>query len=199
MYEATEVSVDSLLARKQQILENAKNTDGILDKALGFQPRPTLDIMTFVLPTEFYGRICSGVITPLSLSEDLPKVGEYFALIRHQNHDLVIKQQPTSEQKYVETLKCFTGDIWLCDYVYPGKSLSCTCIKAADSLLLYTGTSSEGTSGGPLLNYRGEIVGISAGNYFEYQVEEPISEEKDVKYPIYAWPRNRKNCRAMIS
>eukprot|EP01022_Parablepharisma_sp_SALTPOND_P021374 TRINITY_DN4185_c0_g1_i1.p1 TRINITY_DN4185_c0_g1~~TRINITY_DN4185_c0_g1_i1.p1 ORF type:complete len:554 (-),score=31.71 TRINITY_DN4185_c0_g1_i1:268-1899(-) len=199
---ATDISLNSLTERKKWIEDNIEERDGILDSLLNLQPHPTLDVMLFKLPKEFSDKVQTGAIQPLSLCTDHLYPGECLGLVGYQRYDLIIKQQPTTKvektetEEYAATIKCFPGDIKLCDYVHPGKSIGCVRVKASDSLLLYTGTSTEGTSGGPLLDNKGRVVGISVGNYYEYQEEEPPLEKEDAKYPsepeVYAAERKKE-------
>eukprot|EP01022_Parablepharisma_sp_SALTPOND_P020781 TRINITY_DN3862_c0_g1_i2.p1 TRINITY_DN3862_c0_g1~~TRINITY_DN3862_c0_g1_i2.p1 ORF type:complete len:511 (+),score=42.09 TRINITY_DN3862_c0_g1_i2:114-1535(+) len=187
----TNISTESLLYRKQWIEKHTKEKDGILDKTFGYQPHPTLDVMVFELPKEHLEKMHAGSITPLDISSLSLQIGDFMGLIGYQNNALIIKKSPvTSDEKTTtkencQTLKFFPEDVKLENYVHPGKLISCTKVKVWDELLLYEGTSSEGTSGGPLLNSNGEIVGMSVGNYFEYQTEDSTTgvAECSVNYP----------------
>ena len=77
------------------------------------------------------------------------------------------------------------------NFLYDGKSLSAgKCDKVENGFVVYRATTSEGSSGGPLFDEKGKLLGIAFGNLYDIESEQKkggnvldYEECFDIRYP----------------
>jgi len=97
-----------------------------------------------------------------------------------------------AEPEYRETLKvenvCSGIKVPIQNFLNTGLSASCgKFIKMERGFLLYKGSSSEGSNGGPVVNNQKKLLGVSVGNFEDIEKAEKVKPSKDlVKFDIAA-------------
>jgi len=156
-----QLNMEFLYARKIY-LEKMKNNselvkDILLDPMFELQPLPSIDFCLFNVDLEKL----DSQIKPLKIATK--KISDYGIMIGFFQNDGVISK---SGKEY-----CFSDfpeetDIYLKDFVHSDKSAGIVKIANENTgLFLFYGTTTEGSSGSPILTPDGDVYAITFGNF----------------------------------
>lgn len=170
-YNLTELYINyqSLLKRKVWVKSNYNHTGKTLDPIFRLQPMPTLDAVVLDSTENILKK-------GIEISTSKLKPGE---IIFHIGYNTVAGDITNKNDEY----KCIEiqNPVKISDILHPDKSLSVgNILSSNDGIIDFESTATEGSSGSPLLNSNGEVIGILMGNFNDNESIGECKEKRDI-------------------
>ncbi|KAJ3045429.1 hypothetical protein HDV00_010299 [Rhizophlyctis rosea] len=179
-FERVEVIVEALEARVsflQKLHKEGRLEECFLDPEFGLYARPLLDLAFAIPPPWMLADIAEGNIAPFHVWDTQPQPGASFCAIAFQDDGEVF-----DAALYASTLQQPPASSY--EYVYQERSCALGQISASGHLLTAKWSSTCGTSGCPLINSNGLVIGVNMASYYDRTEEVstpcPLANNPDV-------------------
>jgi len=160
-----------LTEERKKWIEEFKDKPGFrdwnIDPEFGLQPHPTLDILFLEAPIEF------NSLAPFTLAKEMPAEKSTFGLIGYH----YMKQETEEDMYKLTNLGKIPSSQKLLN---KGRSLSIGRLEKMGFICTHISTTSEQSSGAPLLNDQGEVFAILIGSYYDDPTESSPSTSLDL-------------------
>jgi len=166
-----------------QELTNTNNTKLFIDGKFGMKPSPALDFAIFLIDDKFLPQDILAFDVDFSKKNNQQMTIEGSLIGYHDNSGAI---DFTSEYCYtfhslpIEVKRELEDKCEIEGFLHGNKSISPIEIVFTDeSFIFFQSNTGQGSSGDPIINKNGELIGLNIGNYCDREEKESITYEKD--------------------
>lgn len=183
-----EIDEKFLKFRYEELLKK-ENENLWIDPKLNLKPSPSFDFLLLQITEEHWKKNTNFLpfLKPFKIDFTKPSFAKNGVLIGY--HD-VQGNISTSPEEYCFTFQnlpknlknLIENHLEISHFIHRNKSLS-PFIMEQDSMaiILFKSNTNVGSSGGPLLNNEGELIGFNTGNYYDLESEESIENSDELE------------------
>lgn len=167
------IEIDDYYIKRINYLNQIKNRRKFFDAVSNIKPSPCFDFL-LLNANSFSEYFKSKNVFPLLISTDINTNVNDGYLIGFNS--LNGKINNSKGMTYEHSIKFLTLDLDYSKFLNPGKSISyCFLMKESNKYItkLFLGSTSEGSSGGPIVDVNGKLIGISFG----YSTDQKLTSE----------------------